>query len=86
MNQCKSLVKKISNFFWPPPPPQPPRGYFHFKYRTLGAIVLFVILSIFLTQLEQATGRVSKVVDDFLSNFFGDQYLRWDRRSDFKGH
>ena len=80
MERLKSLVTKISNFIKPPPPPPPPPGYFHMTWRAMVSIIILVVLSIFITQVEQATGCVSQTIDSIQSIFYGNEYLRWDRR------
>jgi hypothetical protein len=80
MERLKSLVTNISNFIKPPPPPPPPPGYFHMTWRALVSIVTFVVLCIFITQIEQGTGCVSQMIDSIQSIFYGNEYLRWDRR------
>ena len=86
MERLKSLMTNISNFIKPPPPPPPPPGYIQMTWMAMAlyglvSIIIFLVVCFFITQIEQAAGWVSQMIDGILSIFYGNEYTRWDRRS-----
>ena len=86
MERLKSLMTNISNFIKPPPPPPPAPGYCQMTWMAMAlyglvSIIIFLVVCFFITQVEQATGWVSQIIDSILSIFYGNEYTRWDRRS-----